>query len=116
MIGLLVGLAYYIILALWLSSYTSLFKISRPAWLEMDLCGYEGAKNMVMFQNINITNFSLLFTVLTLKIMAVVTMLIQVMGLIGSSINVHYKIAQTFESTSIALLLIACSLQLYKFY
>jgi hypothetical protein len=103
------SLVFYILLSVWLSNYTKLFKISKQAWLEMDLCGYDGAKNMHLINNINISIFVFLILVLAFKILARVLLLVQVLDLIGGE-EINFAAARLLENISFTFLMTACSL------
>jgi hypothetical protein len=110
---LLVSLFIYIGLSFWLSRYTSSFKISRNTYLNMELYAKESQKNAQEYININISNFSFLAGALVFKMATVTLLIIHKLGLLSND-NPSYTAAIIFNSTSFVLLLVACSLQLYK--
>ena len=79
----------------------------------MDLYGQESLKNAQQYIKINITNFSFLAGALVSKMAAVTLLIIHKLGLLSND-NPSYTAAIIFNSKSFVLLLVACSLQLYK--
>ena len=63
----------------------------------MDLCGYDGAKNMHLINNINLSIFVVLILVLALKILASVLLLVQVLDLIGGE-EINFAAARLLEN------------------
>jgi hypothetical protein len=116
-----VQLVSYLAMSLWLVNYSDLmFKISRSAKLELDICGNESVRNMQEFTKINISNFSFLATALACRVAGSALLVIQMMGLLdqnshhgGGSSNL-LRIVMVLDSASFIFLLVACSLQLYK--
>lgn len=115
---LVVSLCAYIVLSVWLYQYAhSMFKLSRNAYLDMDICGNESVQNMQEFTKINISNFSFLAGALLCKLMVCALMLISVMGLLSkkdTTSSSHFRYVRLLDSVSFVFLLVACSLQLYK--
>ena len=104
---LLVSLATYIALAFWLTNYTPI--ALRP---KLDQSN-ESVQNMQVFQKVNISNFSFLAAALMCKVICVSILLVQVMGLLNKE-SITYKWVRVLDSISFVFLLVACSLQLYK--
>ena len=73
----------------------------------------ESVRNMRDINKVNISNFSFLAASLVCKTICVLILLIQAMGLLNSS-DTSYKWVKVMDSMSFVLLLVACSLQLYK--
>lgn len=113
---MLFSLCVYIGLSVWLSKYTKQsFKISRNAYLDMDICGNESVLNMQEFTKINISNFSFLAGALLCKLLTCALMLISVMDLLGKNTgDSSHSFVRVLDATSFVFLLVACSLQLYK--
>lgn len=85
----------------------------------MDICGNESIQNMQEFTKVNISNFSFIAGALLCKILSIIVMLISVLGLLSRSNdpdqkNSTLKWVRVLDSTSFVFLLVACSLQLYK--
>lgn len=70
-------------------------------------------QNINISKKVNISNFSFLAAALMCKVICVCILLIQVMGLLGST-DTSYRWVRVLDSMSFVLLLVACSLQLYK--
>lgn len=82
----LLSLCVYVALGIWLLQYINqMFKISRNAFLDMDICGNESLANMQEFTKINISNFSFIAGSLACKIIACALMLIHLLGLMSKS-------------------------------
>ena len=115
-IVLLLALLTYIGLSVWLTHYTStMFTISRRASIEMDLCGDESLHNSREFTKINISNFAFLAAALVCKIMVCLLLLIHLCGLIKTQdLTRLTQSVRLLNSASFVFLLIACSMQLYK--
>ena len=115
-IVLLLALLTYIGLSVWLTHYTStMFTISRRASIEMDLCGDESLHNSREFTKINIANFAFLAAALFCKILVCLLLLIHLCGLIKTQdLTRLTQSVRLINSASFVFLLIACSMQLYK--
>ena len=97
----------YIGLGVWLAQY------SFPKMKRVTDMNDESVRNMRDINKVNISNFSFLAASLTCKTICVLILLIQAMGLLNSS-DTSYKWVKVLDSMSFVLLLVACSLQLYK--
>ena len=87
-------------------------QISRNADAEIDICGNESSANIKAFTKINISNYAFLGAALVCKLVACAIGLIHVLDLIQGTHFVEWE--QTLNSVGFVLLLVACSLQLYK--
>jgi len=68
----------------WLSQYTQLmFKISKNAYLELDICGHESWQNMEEFTKVNISNFSFLAGAVGCKFIMSTMLMCAMMGLLS---------------------------------
>jgi len=79
----------------------------------MDICGNESVSNMNQFKKINISNFSFIAAALICKIITVSLIIIHILGLLSVKES-NYSWIKLLDSISFVLLLVACSLQLYK--
>lgn len=117
--AILVGqMLVYLALSLWLSRYVDLmFKVSRNALLEVDICGDESLQNMHSFTKINISNFSFVASALGCKLISSAILVIRMLGLLSNDADnetSNLRAIRVLDSASFVFLLVACSLQLYK--
>ena len=89
-----------------------MFKISRNAFLVMDICGNESIMNMEKFTKINISNFIFLTAAIVFKFLASAFELIYLLNIVK---NDAIKIwATILNLIGFVFILIAFSLQLFK--
>lgn len=84
----------------------------------MEICGNESVQNMHESVKVNISNFCFLAAALLCKLVCSAIMLIMVMGLLSKdkseSNDQIFRWIRVLDSMSFVLILVACSLQLYK--
>lgn len=78
----------------------------------MDICGNESLTNMQSFTKINISNFAFLAGALFCKILGCAIGLIHILDLIQGHHFIEWE--KVLSSVGFVFLLVACSLQLYK--
>ena len=108
------SLVGYLVLSVWLArSWDLMFQVSQNARLE--LCGEESLSNIDSFTKTKIAHYSFVASALACKVVRSAVLVIAKLSLLGNNSQVCLpEIVRVLDSVSFVLLLVACSLYVYK--